>query len=372
MITHRLAVLLGCALCLSALGRAGDTPVEHVEKETIYTDTYGTVTQLYRAVATEADLGMPIWRNGQLLDSGVFRVRDRKDRDMVRYAFARVSITQRMEVVAAFYLKALGGDARRETDKDTGEVMVFVGDRANSRVVRINPKNGNCHLLLEHVEHFAILPREYTEREQQVARVVEDISRAYRQAGRVAYTMEQQVVTDPPAERPAPVLTWKVDFRRPRQLTVNVSAEGMVGLDISTRDDKLIFTRPEQEAVEREFGAAITSDAVPELRNDPVARLVFGDVLLSDDIDYLALLPVGDAPLAQQVEVVLTFPEDLAVLHLQIDRLRQVITRAVTVVRQDGLETRVIRTYHDTVLEPAAPATLPQNSPTPSAAITTP
>jgi len=366
MLSYRPVVLLVCALWLAALHaplRAEDAPAAPMEKETVYTDAYGTVTQLYRDQATEADLGMPIWQDGALQQSGIYRVRDRKSRDMVRYAFARISTTQRMEAIADFYLQALGKGARRDTNKETGEVMVFIGDKSNSRIVTISPKNGDILLLLEHVEHFTIPPRVYTEQEKQVKRVVEEISRAYLQARHIAYTMEQQVETDPPAEKPAPVLTWKVDFRRPRQFTLNVSAVGMIGLEIATQGGKLIVTRPGEEAVEREIGAALSSGSVPEMRNDPIAGLLFGDTLLSDQVDSLALLPVGDTPPDRQVEVVLTYPEDNAVLHLFIDRQRHVITRAVTVVRQEEGQTRVIRTYLNTVLEPAPGAATTVTSP---------
>jgi len=355
MISHRLVGMLVCALWLSAFsapGRAEDAPAVPTGKETVYTDAYGTVTQLYRDSATEADLGMPVWQDGELLSSGVFRVRDRKDRDMLRYAYARFSAAQGMEEVAAFYLRALGKGARRDTDKDTGEVTVFIGDKENSRVVTISPKNGNSLLLLEHIEHYTIPPRVYTEQEKQVKRVVEEISRAYREARRVSYTMEQQVETDPPAEKPAPALTWKLDFRRPRQFSLSVSAMGMVGLEIATQGDKLVISRPGEEAVERQIGPVLASSNVPELRNDPIARLLFGDALISEQVDSLALLPVGDIPLDREVEAVLTYPEDKAVLHLRIDRQRGVITRVTTVVRQEEGETRVIRSYTDTVLEP--------------------
>jgi len=365
MIARRMAGLLVCALCLAVLGApvwAEDAPAATTEKETVDTDAYGTVTQFFRARVAEDDLGMPVWQDGQLLNSGVYRLRDRKNRDLLRYAFARFSTTQHAETIVAFYLKALGKDARRETDKGTGAVTVFTGDAQNSRVVTITPQDENCRLLLEHVEHFTVAPRVYTEREQQVARVVEEMSRAYQQTQHLAYTLEQQVVTVPPADKPAPVLVWKVDFRRPRQLILNVSAEGVVGLDIATRKDKLVITRPGQEPTERNTGAALTVETVPELQSDPVARLFLGDALLTDDIDYLGVQPVGDAPLAQQIEVVLTFPEDQTVLRLQIDRQRRVISRAETVVRQDDRETHVIRTYtYNAAPEPAqtAPAAPP-------------
>jgi len=373
MITRRHMDWLICALCLLALGlcvMSEEKAPAPVEIETVYSDAYGTVTQFFRTEVREDDLAMPIRRDGLLLQSGVFRLRDRKNRDLLRYAFMRFSTTKRMEEMAGFYLKALGPDARRETDKDTGEVTVFCGEKANCRVVTLTPQEGCCRLTLEHIEHFAIPPRVYTEREKQVIRVVEEISRAYQTAGHVAYTMEQRIESTPAAEQTAPVLTWQVDFHRPKELALAVSADGAVGLTIATQGDRLIITRPGQEPDQRGIGEGITSATVPELQSDPIARLALGDTLLSDEIDYLALQPIGDAPLQQQVDVVLTFPEDLAVLHLWIDRQHHVITRAETVIRQADRETHVIRTYHDTVLEPAAaPAAV---SPAPPAAVMTP
>lgn len=368
------AGLLVCALIVLLFG--APCSAADFEKETVYTDAYGTVKQFYRATVTDADLGMPVWTDGQPLEQGVYRLRNRKDRDILRYAFARFTTTQPVEDVAAFYLNALGAAARRDTDKETGNLTVFCGEPANFRMVTLARADGATRLTLEHVEHFPTLPRTYTEREQQVVRVVEEITRGYRNARHIAYTMEQRIETTPAAEQPAPVLVWQCDFRRPKTLAVTVSAEGAVGLEITTQADQLILTRPGSDPEKRGIGDSITSSTVPEVQSDPVARLMLGDLLISDEIDYLGLQPVENLPLSQQVEVVLTFPEDLAVLHLTFDRRRGVILRAETIVKQADRETRVIRTYQDTVLEPApltaAPVTPVPKPPAPTRAVTTP
>jgi len=383
MLNYRHAGLLACAICVLLLGvpcRAADPAP--FEKETVYTDAYGTVRQFHRAVATDADLGMPVWKDGELLQQGVYRLRDRKNRDILFYAFARFTTAKPVEEVASFYLDALGADARRDTDKATGDVTVFCGEKPDFRLVAITQKDGAIHLTLEHVQRFPNPPRAYTEREQQVIRVVEEITRAYHNARRIAYTMEQRIETTPAVEHTAPVLVWQCDFRRPKSLAVTVSAEGVVGLEIKTQGDKLVITRPNTDPQERAIGETLTSATVPEVQSDPVARLILGDTLISDEIDYFGLQAVGNLPLAQQVEVILTFPDDLAVLRLTLDRPRGVILRAETIVTQEDRQTRVIRTYHYTVPAPApapalpaanttAPVT-PAKPPAPTRAVTTP
>jgi len=367
---NRLAGLLVCAI-LVILGvpcRAADPAP--FEKETVYTDAYGTVKQFYRATVADADLGMPLWTDGQPLQQGVFRLRNRKDRDVLRYAFARFTTAKPVEEVAAFYLNALGKDARRDTDKETGNLTIYCGEQANFRLVTLARADGATRLTLEHVERFPTPPRVYDEREQQVARVVEEITRGYQAARHVAYTMEQRIETTPATEQPAPALIWQLDFRRPKTLAVTVSAEGTVGLQIGTQGDTLTVTRQGAAPDTRGIGEAITSDTVPEIQSDPVARLLLGDTLISDEIDYLGLQPVGSLPLSQQVEVILTFPEDLAVLHLTIDRQRGVVLRAETVVKQEDRETRVIRTYNNTVLEPAPVAVTKPATPAVTAPVT--
>lgn len=377
MLNYRYAGLI-CLLLLGLPCWAADAAP--FEKETVYTDAYGTVRQFYRAVATDADLGMPAWTDGELLQQGVFRLRDRKNRDILFYAFARFTTAKPVEEVAAFYLEALGADARRDTDKATGDVAVFCGEPQDFRLATITHKDGATHLTLEHVQRFPRPPRVYTEREQQVIRVVEEITRAYHNARRIAYTMEQRIETTPAADTPAPALIWQCDFRRPRSLAVTASAEGVVGLEIKSQGDTLIVTRPGRDPEARGIGETLTSAAVPELQSDPVARLMLGDTLISDEIDYFGLQAVGDLPLSRQVEVILTFPEDLAVLRLTIDRPRGVILRAETIVTQEDRETRVIRTYSYTAPAPApvtpavntaAPVT-PAKPPAPTRAETTP
>ncbi|MHB9109092.1 MAG: hypothetical protein ACYDCO_18720 [Armatimonadota bacterium] len=376
MMIMRHAGLLVCAICVLLLGlpccAADPAPFE---KETVYTDTFGTIKQFYRAAATAADLGMPLWTEGTLLQQGVYRLRNRKDRDILRYAFIRFTTAKPAEEIAAFYLAALGPEARRDTDKATGDVTVYCGEPADFRLVTITREPDATRLTLEHVERFPSPPRAYTGREQQVVRVVEEVTRGYHQARRVAYTMEQRIETAPAAGEPAPVLLWQFDFRRPKTLAVTVSAEDTVGLEIATQGDRLILTRPGTKPEERGLGDTITAGTVPEVQSDPIARLMLGDTLLSDEIDYLGLQAVGDLPLAQQVEVILTFPEDLAVLRLTIDRQRGVILRAETVITQEDRVVRVIRTYTNTVLEPApvaaAPVT-PTKPPAPTRAVPTP
>jgi len=356
------------ALCLPAQSQSPALP--EARKETVYLENFGTFNHFYRQEVVPADLEMPIWRDGLQLSSGVYRVRDRKNRDMVRYVFVRLTTSHTAETIANYYQQFLGGSARRDVDPVTGEVMVFSGVPAHCRIITITPKEGYCRVLLERVQHFTIPPREYTAREQQVIRMIDEVTRTYQAAEHVAYAMEQQVVRAS-AEAPAPPLRWAVDFRRPHTLAVHVTAQGVSGLDIATRGDRLVVTRPEQPEDVREIAGAITAPLVPELQGDLVARLMLGDILISDEIDYLVLLPVGDAPLHQQVKVVLTFPEESATLHLWIDRQRNIITQAETVINIDGEETRVTRSYHDTIVDAPPAAPLQHQSP-PSAAVTPP
>ena len=366
MIRHGYAAIaLGALLAIGFAGAAETGALPPAEKETVRT-AQGLVKLFYRTAVVESDLEMPIYQPGELLESGAYRVRDRKNRDLLHYVFVTFRTEERQETVAGYYLAALGEDARRETDKNSGEVTVFSGGKDDCRIATLTLREGYCHLKLERVQRFTLPPRVYDAREQQVIRVLDEVAGAYRAARRVAYSAVQRVGMTPALNAPAPDLTWSVDFVRPTQLTVTAAVKDTVGLRIVTRDGKLIVTRQRGEPEERAIEHTITSALAPEMDGDTVARLMLGDALISDAVDYLGLAPVGDEPLHRQVEAVLTFPDDATTLRLRIDRQRNIITRSETIVAREEGRSRVVRTYSAIVVEPAA---TPAN-PTPPTATT--
>jgi len=322
--------------------------------------TRGTVRQFYRDTVLASDLGLPLWDGAQPVEPGVYRVRDRKNRDLLRYAVVHYRLTDPMETIAARYLAALGEGAQRTTDKETGAVFLFAGVKDHCRLVTITPQEGVVLLTLERVERFTVPPRVYTAREQQVIRLLEELTAAYRAADRLGYTMEQLVDTGEKDEPAPPPVTWTVQFARPATLEMTATVAKQVALTITTKDGTLTVAGGNRPPDQRAIGTRLTTAQVPELRDDPAAELMLGAALLADDVDYLGLQPVGQAPLAQQVEIVLTYPDEGKVLRLQVDRQRQVITRAETTLTQENRTLRVTRSYREiTMTAPPAPAAAP-------------
>jgi hypothetical protein len=318
------------------------------------------------------DLEMPIIGGALVDESFVYRVRDRKKRDVLRMARVTLVTVTPAEEVAAFYTRVLGADAARETNKDTGEITLTTGTRDNLRLVVIAPKPGSCHVRQERLQQFTIPPRTFTEAEQRVVRVFSELAQTYAAAARLTYTMEQQVELSPAmGETKPPVLHWEIDYARPATLALTAHVGETLGLQIATKEGALLVTRPGREDETRPIKDAISLETVPELGGDPVARLILGEDLLAS-ADYLALSAVKDVPPHQQVLMTLTFPEEEMTLTLLIDRRRNAVLRSeVLLTGPEGRWTRTVRTYANLHIEPAT-STIPHRSQTEPPAVTGP
>lgn len=357
---RRLFILLIAILSLVAL--AEEPPP--FTREVSHTSE-GTFVVYHRATATAVDLEMPIVGALRITESFVYHVRDRKKRDILRFAHVVFSSAKSAEETTAYYAGVLGASAARETDPATGAVTLTAGTAENFRLVVITPKPDGCDARLERVMRFTYPPRVYTADEQRVLRVLREVAATYRQAGHIAYAMAQNVELSPAMSgvNTPPTLCWQVDFTRPATISVTAKVGDTLGLAIVTKDGALQVTRPESPPEMRPLKDAITLTDVPELHGDPVARLLFGEDLLADGVDYLALSTVKGAP--AQVAMTLTFPEQNEMLTLVIDRRSNTVLRSeVLTTGEQGRWTRMRRDYTDLQLTPAIPAPAPAGADT--------
>ncbi|MHB9026226.1 MAG: hypothetical protein ACYC7E_18970 [Armatimonadota bacterium] len=323
-----------------------------------------------RTPATEADLTMPIFSKGLVLDSFVYRVRDRRRNDLINFARVLISTTESTQGLLDFYQKALGPTVQRSTKKQTGETFLTVGTQDNFRLVIITPQAGYTHLRLEHVQRFIAPPRVYTAQEQRVLRVLGEIGQTYSSARRVAYrNHERTFYSDDTAEDNRPELVVAIDFIRPSQISLTVTQGEITPLTIVTKDGNLEFMRPGKEVQRRAIAEAITLHDLPELRDDPIARLMLNETLITPDVDYLALIPVKDIPTNRQIQVVLTYPDYRATQYLLLDLQKKMLLRSEIVVKEDDYQMHIERVFTDQIIEqppvepavpvPATPAATP-------------
>ena len=350
----------------------GVTPIKPLESAET---PKGIFLMWHRTPATEKDLGMPLYRQGKTLQSYTNRVRDRKHRNYLFYACVRLSTTQSIAALLEYAQQALGTGAQRDTDKETGIVTLVAGSKQDCRIVTVTPEKEGYQLQLEHVQHFVIPPRVYTAQEKKVLQMLKELTAAYRSAGHVAYRVVQRIEEKPASSPPAPQLpqVWSVDYLRPNRLTVTALVNGVVGLHITTKDGSLLVMRPGKSTVQRATGHALTIETVPELQDDAVARLMLGDSLISESVDYLALLPVAGTPFTEQAEIVLTYPINHITVRLRLDRRRLVIIRGEIIRKTPENTLDVVREYSNILLDAAATApALPAPKPAQPQAPTSP
>ncbi|OPZ86366.1 MAG: hypothetical protein BWY76_00980 [bacterium ADurb.Bin429] len=359
-----LALLLGSLLGAAALGVDPSAPFTREVSRT----PWGTFIVFHRTPATTEDLEMPLFTGALTDESFVYRVRDRKKRDVLRMARVTFITLTPLEEVATFYARALGEGMTRETNAETGEITLARGTADNLWLVVIAPKEKTCHVRQERIQQFTAPPRELTAEELRVARVYAEVMATYLRAPRIAVTVEQHTeLSEAMAEgtrTSPPVLTWKIDFTRPASLTLSAAVGETLGLEIMTKDGALIVSRQGRDDETRPLDGAITLATVPELRGDPLARMVFGEDLPTD-ADYLALSAMPGIPPHKQVRMTLTFPEEEMVLTLLIDRQRNTVLRSeVLLTGEENRWVRTIRTYTDYHIEPAMPAPAPDGAAT--------
>lgn len=351
-----LALLLPC-WAYAQQGASYTNELVHTEEGNFYLT--------HRTPAKSADVRMPIFSGGTTEESFAYRVRDRKLRDLLFLARMRITYPRPAGDLKLFYLGALGETAAEETDAKTGVITLTAGEQDHFRLVEITPQEQGCAVKLERVQQFTIPPRVYTETEQRIVRVLNDVASRYRTAEVVSYIVEQTMILpkDTPKEEQPPTLLWSVAFTRPAQLAVTTSAgRDSVGMRITTKDGALRVHQPaaEEDEVREIVGGYLSINDVPELRNDPVARLMLGGTLLTDQLDYIGMSSVKDVPTNRQAEIILTYPDRQETLHLFIDLRQKTILRCETVVSHDGQTARTIRSYRTIKSDPIPEPTPPQ------------
>lgn len=366
----RYLVLTSLACCLLAAGLPAPAD-ENVTASEVARTPEGKITLYYRTTADAAELHLPFFPDGTVSDSLVYCAQDRKGRNLLYYARASLTTTGSSETVQAFYRAALGVDAAREADVQTGVVTLTVGTADHFRLVRITPREGGCSVRLERVQEFLIPPRVYTAEEQPIVRLLEQLTTTYGTARRVSYTMEQRsLLPDATPGTPAPpVLTWSVAYTRPAQMHIVAKAAGQVGLEITAGNGKMKVHRQTGDNT-RVLDGPLTLDDLPDLEMDPVARLMLGQPILTPLLETIKSRPVAGVSTDRQIEVVLTFPDTDTTLKLLVDVRARRILRSETTVIDEGDTITVIRTYTGTEIMPQAttgPATPGKGKPGPAA-----
>lgn len=358
---HRLCLLLLCCASLAAVAAAPAPFTREVTRT-----PQGTFVVYHRAPATAADLEMPVIGAAQVQESFAYRVRDRKKRDVLRY----VRVVFASDLPAAKIVDLYGGylfgtaTQTRDTDAATGAVTLTAGAKDDFRLAQVTPAGAGCTVRLERVRRFSYPPRVFTPNEARVARVLGEVAATYRQAGRLAVDVAQDAVLSPAMgdEKP-PTLSWHVEYTRPAIISLTAAVNGALGLRITTEGKQLRVARPEKEDELRPFAGPLDCTVVPELRGDPLMRLLFGEDLLARRVDALALSAVPGAP--RQQRMTLTFPDEEMTLTLLIDRPTNTVLRSeVYLAGEEDRWTRMVRTYTQQLLEPAAAPASPDAVPT--------
>lgn len=333
-----LLLLLGIGCC----AHADDTGLV---KERVHTAD-GTFDVYYRTPAQSVDLGLPLPPDAAVATSFVYRVRDRKERDRLFLARVEFSSAQSVSAMQKFYLKALGKSARQASDAKSGEITITTGVKDHARLVIITPQTTGCKLRLEQVQHFTIPARIYTHEEQKADTLMNTVAANYHSARAVSYTLSE-VTTMPPGtsvrQIPPPV-TWTVSLTRPTNLHVTAEVAGKVALEISSDKDALLLHRQQGKDETRPLQKTITIADVPELGEDPVARMILGNKLIDEQVEQISMT-AGVGSHAGEQTLVLGMPEQQAIVTLVINEMTKTVLSCVTVVTDEENTTTVTRTY---------------------------
>ncbi len=350
--SHRLFVLL--LIIIAGLAAVAAAPAPFTRE--VARTAQGTFVVYHRVPATAADLEMPIVGAARTQESFAYRVRDRKQRDVLRYVRVVFTSERAAAATTTYYAGVLGAAALRETDATTGAVTLTAGTKDNFRLAQVTPAGEGCTVRLERVQRFSYPPRVYTEAEARVVRVLSEVAATYRQAGHLTVDIAQTAELSPAmGDQKPPTLSWHVDYTRPAAISVTATVNGALGLQITTEGKQLRVARPDQETELRPFSGPLDLTVVPELRGDPVMRLLFGEDLLARRVDALALSAVPGDPRLQRMT--LTFPDEDMTIALVIDRRANTVARSeVYLTGEDGRWTRMVRAYTYQIVESSLPA----------------
>lgn len=350
--------LAACCFLLSLLICAlfGQAAVINSMKTEVISTTQGKFIMSHRTPALETDVLMPIFSGGELVESQVYRVRDRKAHDLLLLVRIHKLLQKPATEVQQYYLTKLGKTAAQQTDKDNGEITITIGEKEHFRLVVITPNKDGCDLLLERVQQFTPPSRIYTATEQQAIRVIKNVAATYRTAQRISYDMIQQVSPQEKGAQQPPALTWKVNFT-PSFLDATARVGNTQALhlsvekDVKTAQTVLRVHRQQGKDELRPIKDKITLDTIPEMSDDPVIALALGNEFINDQLDYLTIQQVRGISNMQQTEVTLTYPDRGEVQHFFIDLQRTQLLRCITEVTDDGDKTITTRTYTNVRVE---------------------
>ena len=156
-----------------------------------------------RTPAVESDFGLPFPSGTTADQSFVYRVRDRKNRDLRRYARVVFTIQGTLKDTTDTYRKAMALDVKSGVDKDTGATLLTDGPDEDTRIVTILALDVGCRLTLERAQRFTLPPRVYTPEEQRALDVLAALAQSYTSATSVSYKVVESV-QDPTATPPTP------------------------------------------------------------------------------------------------------------------------------------------------------------------------
>ena len=301
----------------------------------------------HRAPAGEDDLGMPIVQSLAVVDTLVYRIRDRKRRDLLFFARHTISSVLTPEAARLYYLNALGEGATESRDEVSGEITLAAGEADHLRLVVITPQDGGCRLRLQRVQKFTIPPRVYTAQEAQIVALLAEVVAGYRAQAEIRYTVEQRVILpdDAPADERADPLFWHIHFVLPAQLTLSAGVGDTIGLRISTKEGQLHVEQQTGETETRDIGEQLTLETLPELADDPVSGMVLGNSLINHLLEEMYMETVTPPGKGQQAKITLQYPDTGEVLTLFIDLQTKRVLHCATVTTTDGHVSTVTRDY---------------------------
>lgn len=301
----------------------------------------------YRTPASAEDLGLPIPEGGEVLDSLVYRVRDRERRDLLFLARLRMNSPLSAQQALAIFLPAMGEEVTRENDAASGEISLAAGVADDLRLVIITPRTGGTTLRLERLQKFTLPPRIFNDAEQQVVKLLAQVAGYYRHVQEISYAVEQQEMPEviKLADFPDP-LNWKIKFNPPAEINLTATSVGIEGLRITTKDNQLYVKRQIGEEEIREIGASLTLDMIPELADDPVSGMVLGESLINPLLGELKMEKIT-TPKGEQAKITLQYPDAGEVLTLLVDMATRQVISAETVTTEEEHSIKIVRRYRD-------------------------
>ncbi|MEI6519912.1 MAG: hypothetical protein WCO98_07730 [bacterium] len=316
----------------------------------------GTFALWYRSPATVTDMEMPNPDQALTINSFVYRVRDRKQRDILRYSRVYMTTSTKTPAqIAAFYRQVFGKNYGEATDVTKKETLICSGVDGNFRLVTIMDKDKYCRIKLERVRQYSVAPRVYTDREQKILSLLQDVAAKYRQTHRLQYNMTRIDSGSGVAKNLAP-LQMKIDFIMPDKITVKGDRAGKPEVRIWTKPNGLLIQRDGAKDVLRSITGPLTTEDLPELEEDSVARMMLGENVINNSTDYIMIQDAPKTKKGPQSEVVLTFPEDKATMHVYINQLDKTINSTMTKYEGDDYNGVIKQFYNYNKIEQSIPA----------------